>query len=459
MKATVSAPMNSDPRAPTSAESFSGRVLILFATSVVTTGIGIVNGLILARILGPSGKGDFYLLTLLPTTVTILIQLGLPQAFGFYAARGQTIRINAMALTLTIALSVPAFILTFALLPVLRSTILHFLDPYMIILGLAALPLLLVATFTTGILLGRQAVRWYAAASVGLTVASFCVYVLIVGVFGFGLVGALWAALLGACFGPVAYFVGSVRASARIAHPNPLSYRELFRYGLPLYPGNLTQFLSARIDVYLLAWLLVDPSAPLGYYSMAVTMAQLVFFLPNAVSTIYFPHVAGSTREDSDRHVALVSRVTLIITAVVAVALVPLGTFMIHLVLPAFDAALPAFYLLLPGVVALSLVKVLSSYLAGLAMTAWMSYVNVAALAVNVVANLILIPPFGILGAAVASLVSYSASAIAFSVLVARLTHSSIADFWIPRVGDVRFAVTMTIRLARGLVRRNASRA
>jgi len=446
--------MTADPGAQTSVESFSGRVLVLFTTSVITTGIGIVNGFMLARFLGPSGKGDFYLLTLLPVTIMVLLQLGLPQALGFYTARGQTIGISAQTVVLTAALCIPALAATLALLPVLRATILDFLDPGQIILGLSVLPLALNATFTTGILLGRQAVRWYSLVNIGLTVVGFGVYVLLVGVLGFGLIGALWAALLVSAIGAVGYFIGTARGVGNIPQTARVSFRELFRFGLPLWPGTLTQFFALRVDVYLLAWLLASPSAPLGYYSMAVTMAQLVFFLPNAVSTVFFPHVAGSTREDSDRQVAMVSRITLITTAGVAAALVPVATILIHLVLPAFDEALPAFYVLLPGVVALSLTKVLSSYVAGVGMTGWTSVINVGALVLNVIANLLLIPRLGIVGAAAASLISYSASALAFTILATRLAHASVADFWIPRWGDVRFTASTMIGMGRRVLRR-----
>jgi O-antigen/teichoic acid export membrane protein len=446
--------MTADPGAQTSVESFSGRVLILFATSVVTTGIGIVNGFMLAHFLGPSGKGDFYLITLLPVTIMVLLQLGLPQALGFYTARGQTIGISAMTVGLTAGLCIPALAVTLALLPFLRATILDFLDPGNIILGLAVLPFALNATFTTGILLGRQAVRWYSLTNIGLTVVGFAVYVLMVGVLGLGLIGALWSALFVSIIGAVGYFVGSVRGEGNITQTARVSYRELFRFGLPLWPGTLTQFFALRVDVYLLALLLASPSAPLGYYSMAVTMAQLVFFLPNAVSTVFFPHVAGSTREVSDSQVATVSRITLITTAAAAVALIPVATILIHLILPAFDEALPAFYVLLPGVVALSLTKVLSSYFAGVGRTGWTSVINVGALVLNVVANLILIPQFGIVGAATASLISYSASAISFSILATRLADASIADFWIPRWGDVRFTASTMIGMGRRVLRR-----
>ena len=89
---------------PDRAGAFSGRVVALFGTSVFGAGIGILNGFLIAGFLGP-GKGAYYLLTLLPATAMVFLQLGLPQAFTFYAARGQTKGLVGKSLALTLLLS------------------------------------------------------------------------------------------------------------------------------------------------------------------------------------------------------------------------------------------------------------------------------------------------------------------------------------------------------------------
>src|SRR5664280_2184424 len=110
--------MSGSRRAEALGQPFSDRVVVLFVAQVVTAGVGIFNGFVLARLLGPSAKGDYYLLTLLPSTIMVLTQLGLPQAFGFYAARGETRGLTRKTLFLTAAIALPAFAVTVALLPV-----------------------------------------------------------------------------------------------------------------------------------------------------------------------------------------------------------------------------------------------------------------------------------------------------------------------------------------------------
>ncbi len=124
---------------------------------------------------------------------------------------------------------------------------------------------------------------------------------------------------------------------------------QLIRFGLPFYPASLAGFFSYRVDAYLLAFLIANPSEPLGYYSMAVGLAEMVFFFPSAVAAVFFPHVAGSSREESDRQVALVSRVTLLVSGMVALLLIPGRGLMIWTVLPAFKQCSPATPRAAPG--------------------------------------------------------------------------------------------------------------
>jgi O-antigen/teichoic acid export membrane protein len=432
------------------ARAFSGRAAVLFGIQIFGAIVGIINGILLARLLGPAGKGDYYILILVPSTTMVLLQLGLPQAFMFYAARGRMVSMLAKALVLTAALSLVGFLAVTVLLPLFRAAIFHGLGLEQIVLAFLALPLAINATLTTGIVMGRQAVRWYAVVNIASPIATTMLLIVILGGLGPSVNGAIAVYLIGALIQAAGFAIGARRLAAAMVAAEPVSFRELFRYGLPYYPGSLTQFFSYRVDVYLIAFLIVGPAEPLGYYSMAVGLAEMVFFFPNAVATVFFPHVAGSSREDSDRQVATVSRVTFMVTGAAALALVPGAIVMICLVLPAFGPSIPPLLVLLPGVAALSVTKVVAGYVSGIGRPGVTSYVNVLAFVLNIVANLILIPRYGIVGASAASLFSYTTSSVVLTLIAAHLTRSRILDFWVPRLSDVRFVLSAS----QGLLRR-----
>lgn len=436
--------------------TFSDRIAILLVAQIITTGINVFNSFFLAKLLGPAGKGDYYLLVLVPTTMMVLIQFGLARALGFYTARGQTKGIVARALVLAAVISAAAFLIAVAALPALRETILRSVEPAQIVLGLCVIPLLLTATFATAIVVGRQAVRWYATVNIAQALSTTFLLAILVGALGLGVNGAITTFLLGSLLAMVGLVLGAKRVSATVPHAGSATYRQLIRYGLPLYPGSVTTFFHSRIDVFLLAGLLAEASAPLGWYSMAVSAAEMVFFLSDAVSTVYFPHVAASSRNESDRQVVMVSRVTLSLSVIGALLVAPFATVMIAVLLPAFGPALPALYVLLPGVVSLGVAKVVTDYISGLGKTGMTSAVYVVAFVVNVAMNLVLIPRFGIVGASASSLVSYTTAALLATVIAARLAGASPIDFWLVTRNDLGFAIASLRALRRRITRRAA---
>jgi O-antigen/teichoic acid export membrane protein len=431
------------------AGQFSSRVVVLFGGQLFGLVIGVVNGILLARLLGPAGKGNYALVVLVPSTAMVLIQLGLPQAFGYFAARGQTAGIVGKTFTLTAVLCLAAFAILLVILPVLHETIFRGIELPLILAGFLVLPLALNATFTTGVVTGRQAVRLYIAVNMAASVATLILLILILGGLGPSVLAALAVYLIASSIQTVGLVIGARRVSTANPTPERVSYRELFSYGLPMYVGSLTSHFSYRIDVYLIALLIADASAPLGFYSMAVSMAEMVFIFPGAVNTVFFPHVAGSSREDSDRQVAQVSRVTLLLSALAAVLVAVLAAALFQFVLPAFADSMQPLLVLLPGVVALSVGNVTAGYVTGIGRPGIISVIGLAAFAANVVANLILIPPFGIVGAAAASLVSYTLSSLLMTVAAARFAGSSMRAFWVPRRDDVRVVVVNGLGLLR----------
>ncbi len=437
---------------------FSERVVTLFAAQLVTAVIGIFNSILFARLLGPEAKGDYYLLVLVPNTVLVLVQLGLPTALGFYAARGRTTEIVRRAVALAIFLSTVSLLAVFLLLPTLESALFRGVDRTLVVVAVCVIPVLVVTTFVSSIVIALKSVRWYAGVLIGQSLTSLVLLVVIVGFMGYAVEGALATYLVAALFGVTGFLVGAVRA-VRGVHAGPaVTWWELVRYGVPLYPSSLTSFFSSRADVFLIAALVSDQSAALGYYSMAVTLAEMATYLPNAVSSIFLPHVAGIAREDADRHVTAVARSTILLTGATALLIVPAGTILISVVLPAFTPALPALYMLLPAVVSLAIARVVGEYVSGLGLTGRTSVATVIGFAVNLVANVILIPVYGIVGAAASSLLSYTVTALVITLIASRLAGAPLHRFWVPGVADARFIASTAAALLGRALRRSGSR-
>ena len=104
---------------------FVRRVAGVLGTRIAQFVLGFGSSLIIAKLLGPEGRGAYVAVLLVPGTLFALGQLGLPSAINYFAGRGSAIRdLVRWSIVLTVAFSVTIVATTLILLPVLETSIL-----------------------------------------------------------------------------------------------------------------------------------------------------------------------------------------------------------------------------------------------------------------------------------------------------------------------------------------------
>ena len=409
----------------------------VFATRTLALVLTAATTFVLARLLAPSDLGGYYLLVLLPPSMLALFSFGLPGSLTYHAGRGNDLdEVRSLAVGLGLGLSAAIVAMVLLLQPVLAATVLAAAPRSLIPLSAAAIPGTFVASFCGAVILGRQRLRAYNALVLGHGIALVAGQLLVVGVAHGGLVGAV------ATYVAVATAMGLAGAvlMLRVAPYHPRGDRRIARslagYGLRLQPASLAGFFSYRADVFLMSALLRDSTA-LGVYGLAVNIAELVFYIPDAVATVLFPRVAASDRAEAANLVPAVSRTTLLLTAAAAVALALVTVVAVPLLLPAYTRSIVPALILLPGIVGLSASKVLSGYLSGIGRPGPISIVAATMLVLNLALNLVLIPAFGPSGASTASLVSYSLNGAIMVILGSRQAGVPVRAMILPRRADL----------------------
>jgi stage V sporulation protein B len=431
--------------------TFGRRVAAVFSTKVVAFSLSLATAVVISRILGPDGKGAYVAVTALPGLLGAIGVFGLPNAINYFSARGTSIRgLLGAGILLTAILSTVLISLVWVSLPWLETNVLRAAPDDLLHAILIVVPAAFMSTFGMAVLYGRQQVRTYSTILIGQGVITLTLSTLLVAVFRFGVPGAVASSITVTWLLALVDVFAVGRLSRREPGGKPVSFRGLAGYGFRLYPASITGYFNYRIDTYIIQAVMLAPKGPLGLYSMAVTMAELIFYVPDSVTMIFLPRVAGLSQEDADALLARVSRLTVLLTCLVAVALIPAAWIGIHLVLPRFVDCLPAFYVLLPAVISLSLSKVMTSYIAGRGRPGPISLGATIAVVVNIVANFILIPHFGIVGAAMASLISYTTSAALLLTVASRLSHRSLLALVVPGREEARIVVAC---VRRGLAR------
>ena len=181
-------------------------------------------------------------------------------------------------------------------------------------------------------------------------------------------------------------------------------------------------------------------------------MAERLWMLSQAVSSALFPRIAEEKDEDVRRSITpLLARNTLWLTAAAGAVLFLLSGPLISLLYSSkFAASTGAMRALLPGIVAYSAARVLGNDIAARGRPIVNSYVAGISVAVNLGLNLVLIPRYGINGAAWASTVSYSLVYFVTVAIYCRIARTSVRSVLVPSREDA----TAYLRLLRRLLKR-----
>jgi O-antigen/teichoic acid export membrane protein len=426
---------------------FAGRVAFVFATKIAQLVLGAATLVLIARLLDTAGNGEYGLLLTWVGLLFAIGQLGMPAAMTYMAGRGRSVvSLERIALGLTVTMSAILAAVAIIALPVLQDSVLRAFSQAkasedLLRVVLISLPCLLLIQFATGILYTRGWNRVFNRIQVAQAALMLILTFVLIGVVPLGVAGAIAGYLIANLAGAAAAAL-VVRRLARRPEGSAgpaVAVSEFVRYGIRLYPQNVMGFFNYRVDVLLLSWMLGnrgDVLTLIGYYYIAVRLAEMVFYVPDSISAMLYPAISASERHEADRFAPAVSRFTMLATVMAAAAVIPAGFAAIWLILPGFKPAFPALVVILPGIVSLSLSKVLASYIVGLGRPLPTAVAALVALTLNIVANLILIPRFGIVGASASSLISYTCHALILLVTASRMARVSPLAFVLPGAAE-----------------------
>jgi O-antigen/teichoic acid export membrane protein len=212
--------------------------------------------------------------------------------------------------------------------------------------------------------------------------------------------------------------------------------RLLAPFSLFSYVTNTIQLLAYRIDYWILDH--YHPGAPLGWYSLAVRLIQVLWFLPVVMATIFFPEAASSkgmpatTLSRAIRHLNGLNLLLLVLLLLV-----------IRPAISVFfgDTYLPSAYLvllLLPGMVSFGITTLIASYMAGENRLRVNFIGSSICLILVLILDLTLIPRWGASGAAMASSIAYLGTTIYFILVYRARSGSTLRQLFLPSFKEVR---------------------
>ncbi|MCB2376362.1 polysaccharide biosynthesis C-terminal domain-containing protein [Hymenobacter sp. BT635] len=223
--------------------------------------------------------------------------------------------------------------------------------------------------------------------------------------------------------------------------------RELAFHSRGAHLSNILAFANYRLSYYFVAHY-ADARA-VGVLSVGVALAEAIWLIPRSTALIQYVDLVHATDKHAQIEPTLrVARLTLLSTVLAVLGLCALPPLVLTTVFgPEFGAARTVILCLAPGVAAIALNVICSTYFAGVGRYRVNNLATTVGLLVTVPACWLLIPAFGIEGAAVATTLSYLASTGFLVWQFRRATGAGLAAF-VPGKADIDYARSLLKKAA-----------
>lgn len=372
--------------------------------------VNIIAVIFISRYLGPSQFGIFSYALSVAAILGTLSHLGLNSVITKELVRGRHSQESILGTALTMRL-VSGLVVT-----LLGAVIVHFMSSDNSDLVLFVTLLLISETLRSGILFSY----WFEAQAQARPIAGATVLIVLIGAtLKIGMVvgdasllslvivqsldGFLVLVLFGWLYATRSGSLGKLRVSWYVA-------RKLLRDSAPLIVSGLTAIVYLRIDQVMLGQ--IEGSAAVGIYAVASRISEFWYFVPTAISTAAFPFLVRLKMRNAKQYEKRVQELLDIltwlgITVAIMVSLIgpPLITMLFGV---AYASAGGLLVVHVWGGVFMAPRALVSKWLIAEEALQYSVLSQGSGAVLNIILNLLLIPNFGAMGAAIATVLSYA---------------------------------------------------
>ena len=418
-----------------------GRFLSILSARLLTTVISIASTPIIVRLLGPGGYGDYAVMLSIFSLYMIPVSSGITEGVQKFVAEARemdhwqenvirfygVLAVGMVSVAALVLLAVTASGLAESIFGTEFTLYFYLLVGYVVVSQMRALVYHVVLGFGLEPISGPlSVVKKFVTVSVGigLVTVGYGVSGMLIGHIGANLVVALSAAYVIAKRISLSKLIGGT--------PDAFPYRELLSFNVLNIVLILLVTSMFHVDVIMLRTLVGSETT--GFYKGALAIAEYVWLVPIALQTVLLH--SASTLWSENRTAAItdfasrITRYTVLLVLLMAIGLAALAEAFVPLYYgDPFSAAIFPLLLLLPGVVGFAGARPLQAISQGSGKIKILIVATGGAAGLNLVLNAVLIPIYGMNGAAVATSVGY-ASMFGFLVWAAwRIGYDPLDDF------------------------------
>lgn len=418
------------------AKSGASDSLLLLGARVIAVLAGVGVQSCLAWLLLPAGRGSYAVAVLFSSVVAVIVGVGLDKAVQYYISSSLMSLSAAVAnlLALSGLAAATAIPLGLALLQ-WDLAIWDKADRASLVLMLCFAPLSSLTLSLRWALIGTKRFGQFAISTCLVAVLQFVAVLVFVGLFKWGVNGALLALVLSTiATGAHNVVVLRRRCGLHYQRPTVRGITQLLGYGGKYYLASIGYMANTRIGIVLVAFFL-NPEE-IGYFAAAVGIVLQAGMISDSVETAVLPRMA----QDAPRRAELAgqaARLTFLATGI------PLGLFAIFcrpmialLFSKEFLPSVPLVLIVLPGLLLWSAGKILLAYFLSRGTPGVASWTIGVGIAVNAASLLVLLPSYGLSGAAMAMSLGFAARWVVASSAFHKASGVGIRSTWFPKRSD-----------------------
>ncbi|WP_127490880.1 oligosaccharide flippase family protein [Paenibacillus glycanilyticus] len=383
-----------------------GYMAQIFASNVFILVLNMLTGIIVARYLGPEGRGEQAAMIMWPQLLSYVVTLGLPSSIVYYMKQKGSQQGSLYVASLWMCFTLGIFsmigglfflpewmkgyspgkvefacwaliLIPFSLLGVINNAVLQAREEYRLYNRIRYLPNIITLVLLGLMVVSGQVNSFYSSAAYLAPTLPITLWTMI--------------RLLR---------IYSIKQKDIIA-----SSKQLVQYGIRSYGTDLAGTLSYYIDQVLVVGLLSPAS--LGIYLVALSLAKMLDVIQSSVVSVLFPQASGLQREEAIRLTLKVYRISMVITLVFVAAVILLAPYALLILYGhSYEGAIPVFRVLVLSTAVASATWTLSQGYMATDKPGRATLLKVLSLFMNALFINIFTPHMGIIGAAYSLLLS-----------------------------------------------------
>ncbi len=382
--------------------TFGTRILVAFCSATV--------GVLVARFLGPAGKGQYSVAITLGMMGVYLSLLGLNASNTHFVAKRRDLLPHLISNNILFSLIVGVLsLMAIGLVRHFFPKLILIDSPLLWAFSVLWIPLSLANILFQSLLIGIENIRKFntvelltaAAGPLGIGIMIPCNRISVENFFFCSLIGQILGLALGVYY--VKPFIKNL-----VANLSWKLLKETLWHGLRvLYLTSIFFFLLLSVDLLIIKYYLGEKQA--GYYSVAMALANLLLLLPGVIGTLLFAKLSAIPEAEMRWHYTLkVIKWSVAMMLVLLIIFVFLAKPLILLFFgQAFHPSIIVFVWLTPAIFFASIAIIYLNYFSAEGMWMISTFSTAATSAINIILNLKMIPLVGILGASYAANISH----------------------------------------------------